>query len=282
MILFWKGSAFGVNAFISQDLPFLAELVANSITEVAQLTTLIENTRSMIDQGNEYVELGQAIYGGIEAFESLTWEELQGGIEKGLINSRAGVLYLSADKAYQRAQSFEDLDSLNPRSVATARGMLWEYAYGPAIEYMPMAKDNLEASSQLVDYTARKSELERRRRAELWALLKNCVGTGKGEGACLAAANRAELQSALLLSDLHSTSLLSLDLQRRSLNQKDRESLGKISEFERFTRDFDEQLAASFGLPKGERCAPGRCLYQRYSGSESRLRGLAREKGLVD
>jgi hypothetical protein len=144
--------------------------------------------------------------------------------------------------------------------------MLWEGVYGPAIDYLHSGHENFEAVAAMEEHRGREALKVNARRTEAEQWEEDCKRTSSGddaaEGACQAGANRAAIQSALMLQDLHETALYSLQAQERLIANQDRRELDDFYAYDRFVFDMHNYVNAMAGI-EGE-CPAGRCLYQRY------------------
>lgn len=255
-----ESSARAFNAIVSQDLPILTELLATEMSEYAEIATLVAQTATLVNQVKEYATLAKVVWGAIEDLKNLTWDDLKTGVLTGL-----GRAFPEAGGIYADIKDIADLDYENYQAQAAFRGMLWEHIYGPAVDYLDTALENLDHQADVKDYIVRSSGKADATREMAHTWTDECEsGASSGQnGKCQAAAQRAEIQSALMLADLQETSLKQLETQRLVLQERDRKEADEVYQYERLEHDVGKLLRASMGLDP--ECGEGECLYERYS-----------------
>jgi len=238
----------------------LIEIAATEAAQYGELGAILAETTAMVEQVKEYTSVAKVAWGAIEELRHLTLEDLK---EAALLGTDRA--FPEIGRMYGDIEDIRDLDYRDPAAVQTFRGILWEHAYGPAVDYLHSAHDNHLAVANAREHRARQSGkvVARRIEAEVWE--EDCRRTGAEgfEGACQAAANRAEIIHAILLADAHETALASLELQERMLMNEDRKELDRLYEYDRFLFDAGNYVRASAGL-EGRTCTAGKCLFERY------------------
>ena len=119
----------------------------------------------------------------------------------------------------------------------------------------------LDATARSKDHQYRMTGVNEAQTRILRYWLEDCE---KGEGACMAAANRAQVLGTKTLTQLHQTALFQMDMQRRSLQRQDRAYLTKVYELRRFLHDLGG-IANAWAAPQTGTCEAGACLYERYA-----------------
>jgi hypothetical protein len=259
--LVYESSAHAVNAIVSQDLPILTEMLATEIEQYAEIATLVAQTATLVSQVKEYATLGKVVWGAIQDLKNLTWADLKKGVLDGL-----GRAYPELDGMYGDIKDIADLDYADYRARATFRGMLWEHVYGPAIDYLDTASENLDHHADVMDHMIRSAGKIDVTREMVRNWEQQCEeGMGRGEnGMCQAATQRAEIQSALMLADLQETSLKLLESQDKALRAQDRKEADQVYQFERWEHDVNKLVRATVSFDDDD-CEAGTCLYERYA-----------------
>lgn len=259
-VLLWDATALAFNAVVSQDLPVLIEILSTEVAQYGELGSILAETSAMVEQVKEYTSVAKVAWGAVDELRHMTLDDLKDAALLG--TNRA---FPELGRMYGDIEDIRDLDYRDPAAVETFRGILWEHAYGPAVDYLHSAHENHQIVANAREHRARQSGkvMARRIEAEIWE--EDCRRTADGgfEGACQAAANRAEILHAILLTDLHETALASLELQEQALMNDDRRELDQLYEYDRFLFDAANYVSASAGI-EGKTCAAGRCLWERY------------------
>lgn len=267
-VCFWSPSARAINALFSQDLPVLSEIAMTEAAILGEASALVAQAYQTYQTINEHVGIAKAVHQGVQELTELTWDDLKGYALEGLSNT-----FPEIGEMYSGIHDMADFRKVNYRSVETVRGMLWANIYGPAVEGLHQQHENMEASARSKDHRARSSALIDGIQKEIDAYQKEC---DKGEGACSAAASRAQMRTASLVADMHKTTLQQLELQEREILSKDAAKMNERYAMLRWLEDLQEHIQIVNG-EGGKDCA-GHCLYDRYAGERSRVLGKWREQ----
>lgn len=263
-VVCWDVPALAINALVSHDLPALTKIAASEAKAVLELGKIVTETRAIVGHAKEVAGLTKAAYRGLEELRSMTWNDLRSGVVAGL-----GQAFPEAVEIYKDVQSIRDLRRVDPRSVETLRNILWQEVYGPAVDGLIGARENSEAIARARDVRTRQGGLISALRVDLGSLEKNC---DLGEGACQAAANRAEIKQTLLLTDMQEALGSTVELLERDRIAEDTKTVVAMNEFDRFLTDFDDHLRLTFGgKALNGRCRAGDCIRQQYEGARSRV-----------
>jgi hypothetical protein len=257
-ILAWDATAYAINALVSQDLPVLIEIAATEAASHTELVAILSETAAMVKQVKEYTTIAKTAWGALEELRQMTLADLANAAKIGLGNA-----FPELQEIYGDIKDIRDLNYRDERALQTLRGMLWEEVYGPGIDYLHSAHSNFEAVAQMEEHRFRQAPKIAARRSEAEQWEEDCKRTSSsGEGACQAAASRAAIQQALLLSDLHETSLKTLEAQERLIANADRRELDSLYAYDRWMFDLRNYFASAAGIE--EECIAGSCLYERY------------------
>ncbi len=257
-ILVWDATAYAINALVSQDLPVLIEIAATEAASYTELGAILAETAAVVKQVKEYTTIAKTAWGALEELRQMTHTDLTNAAKDGQGND-----YPEHQEMYGDIRDIRDLNYRDDRALQTLRGMLWEEVYGPGIDYLHSAHSNFEAVAQMEEHRFRQLPKVAARRAEAEQWEEDCKRTSSsGEGACQAAASRAAIQQALLLSDVHETSLKTLEAQERLIANADRRELDSLYAYDRWMFDLRNYFAAAAGID--EECIAGSCLYERY------------------
>lgn len=259
-IVLYDGTAYAINAIVSQDLPILVQMAATEMASHTELVAILSEAAATTAQIKEYTDIAKTTWGALSELRQMSFVDLTDAVRMGVGNA-----FPELGTIYGDIGDIRDLDRRDPQALLSLRGMLWEEVYGPAIDYLHSGHANLEATAAMAEHRGRQARLlaVRRQEAERWE--EDCKETSArdgSEGACQAAANRAAVQNAIALQNLHETALLQLQAQERLIQNQDREELDKIYGFERILYDARNYL---FYLSGAEECVAGQCVYERYS-----------------
>lgn len=272
-ILLHDGRAMAINAIWSHDAPVLAELAITEWKTYLEISKMLMETRKIVAHGRELVGVTKAAWKAIDDLREMKWSDLkEAGIE-GLRRS-----FPEVEGIYSDAKSMADWRSgPDARSIATFRGMLWQHVYGPSIDYLHDQHENSKVIAESKDQRARWRGIITTLRPDLDALLEEC---NKGEGACSAAANRAQIKQASLLTDIQEATSKNNELLERQRASADSERAGRYFQYERFLHDFEQHIAVTLGTGDDDerRCRAGRCLYERYAAVPSQVYDQFRER----
>lgn len=257
-ILLWDSTAYAINAIVSQDLPLLTQIAATEVSSYLELGAILTEAAAITAQVKEYTTIAKTAWGALNELRYLSLDDLRDAAMRGASNA-----FPELQQIYGDAHDIADLSYRNQRAVDTVRGILWEEVYGPGIDYLHAGHSNLDAMANMQDHAARHEQILAARRAETTDWEATCRRTeGEGEGACQAAANRAAIQSALMLQDMHETSLYQLEAQRRLIANEDRKELDNLYAYDRFVYDMRNYISSETGVDA--ECVAGQCLYERY------------------
>jgi hypothetical protein len=263
----WDSSAFAINALVSQDLPILSQIAMTEAASYTELGAILGEMAVLVAQAKEYTSVAKTAWGALDELRHMSSRDL---LDAAALGARGA--FPELDGMYGDIQDMRDLNYRDYRAVATLRGMLWDEVYGPAIDYLHTGHENLEALASHADLRGRHSAKLAARRAEAEQWAEDCRRTSSaGEGACQAAASRAEIQQALALADLHESNLHLLDTAERQLKREERREADTVYAFERWLYDLNAYMAATSG--DSGTCIAGQCLYAQYGTKmEQRLR----------
>ncbi len=264
-IVLYDATAYAVNAIVSHDLPILMEIAATEAASYTELGAILAEAAAITAQVKEYTTVAKAAWGFMNELRHLSWDQLKDAAFVGVNNA-----FPELGQIYGDVQDIRDLSYSDPRAIETLRGLLWANVYGPGIDYLHSGHDNMTAMAAMDDHRGRQfgRVAVRRAQAETWE--QDCERISEeedAEGACDAAANRAAIQSALMLHDLQETALFQLDAQERVLANQDRRELDRLYEYDRLAFDMRNYLLAISGA---EECRAGECLSQQYGHVMSR------------
>lgn len=240
------------------SVPALVKLIGVEVASHTRLGGILRETSAMVGHVKEQTTLLKTAYRGIGELAHLSPGDIKGQMRRGLGQSFSGL-----DDLFDDLGDIQNLRYTNTQAERTLRNMLYRATYGPAVEQLHQQQENMQAVAQAQESLKRHGGL---RAGEAEAVRVLAAACAQGEGACMAAAHRASLHQAAILSDVHEVLLHSADMQQRLLIDRDQARLSAVSQTMRFTDDFAAHAQAVLGLPMVPRRRP-------ESGSDAASRG---------
>lgn len=259
-ILAWDGTAYAINAIVSQDLPLLTQILATEIGSYAQLGSILTQASAMVAQVKEYTSLAKVAWGAANEIRVMGANALKQAAWAGV-----GTAFPEVSGMYRDIRDVRDLDYRNYQAFATLRGILWEQIYGPSVDYLHTGHDTLSALAGMDEYRVRATAKigVDRKEASAWEEDCNKAAEASQYGPCMVASQRASIRQALLLSDIQETQVQALDVQERLLKRGERQDAETVQSYDRWMYDLANYMKSNDENNKS--CKAGRCLYERFA-----------------
>jgi hypothetical protein len=276
-ILLWDTSAWAINALVSQDLPLLVQIAATEASSYTELGAILSEAAAITAEVKEYTSIAKTAWGALNELRQMSWEDFENATKQGLNSA-----FPELGGMYRDVKDIRNLDYRDPRAFDTLRGILWESAYGPAIDYLHSGHEDYEAIAAMQDHRGREANKVALRRMEAQQWEEDCKRTSNDgqEGACQAAANRAAIQSSLMLQDIHESSLYSLEAQEKLIANEDRKELDEIYGHDRLIYDLRNYVLSASGVEGS--CTAGNCLYETYGNAMWKHIAQYRSRHLIE
>jgi hypothetical protein len=249
-VILWDSMAWA----LGEDIPILSQILVTELGHSTTFSEMLIQAQQTVKHVKEYTTLAKTVYGGIDEIRHMTAKELRDGALLGMRNAYPGAVDM-----YRDIKDIRNLNYRNQQAYDTLRGMLWENVYGPAIDVIHGSHDNLDA-------IAKSQELQQRETALLYAeqeiLNAQAEDCEKGNGACLAASQRAEIEQGLLLKQIAEINLSALENQRQQRISETRKEVAQVQMYQQWLFDLRNHLARTTNSEST--CPAGRCLYDRY------------------
>jgi hypothetical protein len=255
-VLLWDGTAYALNAVVSQDLPILTQQLAVQLESKLKLAAILAETSAIVAQVKEYTTLAKTAYRGIEELQTLDIDQIRDGVMEGLASAYPEVAQMRGD-----LNDIRDLRYSDPHSVAVLRGILWEKIYGPGLAAIrDAAESNLESAAVIAERKTTHSAYVKARRQQWDKWQDQCERDGAG--ACQRASDSATVEQTQLLGDVHETLLWSTEIQSREQLRQDRQEVARAQQVLRWMRDVEAYVAGKSGA--AEQCKAGECMWERH------------------